>query len=294
MPLDRTALVAERISELILKRFEMRDSDRRLTPSEKRKIKTVAGLVIETGHDPMSTVKAFIDYTLPVTGKFKSPRNVYFEWNNFKAENLAAVSQLFPITNADEDLFSAFKSDWEAIGRDHTHLNHVYHRSFDVAPVKVTKLYRGTPDFWRVVGLIRYYKPECRQNHFPLFTMRSFLAAQVETLCQFIDRLKIGNLVSEKAHERYCDWYDRAFYPSELVFKAKKRPSANNPVCTSSIRREFECSRIASGSRAGIVTMEGESELIYHNVPMIFSEPIEQIEVISTGTSIVVPPSARE
>jgi len=160
--------------------------------------------------------------------------------------------------------------------------------------VKSTRLYRGTPDFWRVIGLIRHYQPEFMQANQPLFTLRSFLAAQLETLCRFIDRLKIGNLTSEKAHERYADWYNKAFYPAELVNKARKRPSANNPVCTSSIRREYEQQRITSGSRIGVFTFEGERSLPFYNVPLVYSEPVTPVEAKATSTSIVVPPSARE
>jgi hypothetical protein len=294
MPLNKTALVADQLAQLILRRFDMRDSDRKLTKSELRKVETVAESAVESGHDPISAVKAFTDFMLPVSGRFASPRNLYFEWRNFKDEHLSMISQLFPITDADEDLFTAFKNDWVAVAKDHTHLNPVYHRRWDVRTVKAAKLYRGTPDFWRIIGLIRHYQPEFMQANQPLFTLRSFLAAQLETLCGFVDRMQIGHLTSEKAHERYADWYNKAFYPAELVNKARKRPSANNPVCTSSIRREYEQQRIASGSRIGVFTFEGERSLPFHNVPLIYNEPVAPVEAKATSTSIVVPPSARE
>lgn len=289
MPFNHKALLGEQLVALITQR----KSNSRISKADRKKIDVVAAGINECGYDSYSVMRSFIDHTIPETRRSRSPRNLKAEWDRFADDVLPDVVKLFPITIDDTKLFLMFKADWDAIPKDPHRLGFMFINKQVTLPMRVSNIHRGSPDFYRFLELVRHYQPEFMQRHFPLFTLRSFLAAQAEKLGSFVDRLKLGNIVSEKARERYADWYDTFFYSAELVHKAKTRPSANNPVCTSAIRLEYEIQRIDEGSQLGMATRSNEARIPFYNMPLIYTEHRPRWKP-ETESAIVVPPSARD
>lgn len=284
--------VIERLVTIVQDRFERRRLFAKMSRVELVRIKKVAEMIVATGYDPASTVRAFLDHRMPVVGQLRTPWNIKDQWRWFKEEQLQFIAPLFPLTEADDELLASFLVDWQALAASPVWFSHIY--TTPITRVVMSSCNGGTSDMWRVLAVIRQYQPAFRQAHHPLFTLRSYLAAQIEKLSPFVDRVKIGNLLTEKAAERYEDWYDHAFYEPELVTKAHKRPSANNPVCTSAIRVEYELQRIRAGSRRGIVAKEDETPLLFYSLPLIYQDVPPAPEGSSSGRILSVPPSARE
>ncbi len=287
MPLKQSALVVTDLEETIADRFEFRNSKRKFTKSDRAKIKFVGELIYESGLDSHSVISAFIDHVMPSSGRFKSLKMLYFSWKTFKEEQLPWLSKLFPLTQSDEDLFRAFKDDWVKLSNDINYYQFVFN-----SPVVKKKffagLYRGTSDFWRVLSIIRRFQdPNDLSSKFPLFTLRSYLACQVEQL-DFLDQICPGNIVTEKAITRYENWYCWRFYPPALVHKASVRPSATNPVNNPAIRIEYENQRLEHGSRLGDFTHIDE-------IPIDFmTRPIVHRNAPPTGSMITLPPKMRK
>lgn len=293
MALSADSLVSAHIAEAIVDRFSHRGSDRKLKPAEMKKVDTVAGLIQESGYEPVSISNAFLDHMMPISNSFTSPRNLYFAWRKFVLENLPSVQTVFPISESDEDIFRRFKTDWDELKVDVDYFKSVFTSLVRVPQVKFRPVYRMTPDFWRLLTTLRRFQSTGDlTSRYPLFTLRSFLAAQVERLAGFVDQFPIGTLVSEKAFERYESWYCNRFYPVELVRKARNRPSANNPVCNSEIRMEYENQRLEVGSRLGDFTRSGEVPLDYYTRPTIYCDAPVVRSV--TESLVILPPKMRK
>ena len=100
-----------------------------------------------------------------------------------------------------------------------------------------------------------------------MFTLRGYVAAQIEALAGFVPALQIGNIVSEKAMVRFEEWYLYRFYNLELVKKGLKRPSENNPVSNLEIRIEYEQRRAGTG--IGDFTFEDEIPVPWMTKPAV-------------------------
>lgn len=290
MPIDMVGMVADSLLEMITRRILARDSNRQITASEGKKIYAIADEISRMEVAPDSVIRAFIDHVMPMHRKFKSIRNIRYEWNTFTAESLGELVPVMPVQEIDDDRFRLFQDDWRCLADNVMYYGSVYLASSKVKQLKFEKIHRLSQDFWRLLIVWRKYQDEL-SSKYPLFTVRSFLAAQIETL-NFIDRMKIGNLVSEKAFDRYEDWYCRKFYTKELVEKARKRPSANNPVSTPEARLDYEKQRMATNVFVGDVSMGGES-VPFFNRPRIYDEQTVKAKP-EAKTSITVPPILRD
>ncbi len=238
---------------------------------------------------------AFLDHVMSTGGTFCPVRNFYVEWKTFEVETLPLIEGLFPVTSEDEDGLSTILADWKLLSKDLMHYRSVYCSPGRVGSMKFAKWYRNTKEFYRLLSVFRVYQHEEMRGVYPLFTMRGFLAAQVESLAGFLDRLVVGNVVSEKARERYEDWYCRRHYSQELVQKAKSRPSDNNPVCNPGIRMEYEAVRFHKGIRSGDCVFDGEDPIPDVNWPRAYVEWGCAVKVEDTSkSSIVVPSSMRD
>ncbi len=279
--------------EEIRARFRKRDSIKEIDPSEMKKLQSVVGELLQRGTpNPASSTMAFLDHVFPAGSEFIPVRNVYFEWRIFRDETLPALSQILPVTETDETLMEMALTDLAALAKRGT----VYYKGFYADPgkigeMKVGKIYRSSPDFYKLLSVLRFFQRDQRSPvHYPLFTIRSFLVAQVESLAGFLDRLIPGNITSFKAYERYEDWYCRKFYGDEMAKKAKSRPSENNPVCAPGSRVEYERTRMLSGARVGDLLLEGENPVKLGNVAAMESG---KASVQEKNAEVVLPPAMR-
>jgi hypothetical protein len=220
----------------------------------------------------VSLVHAFLDHAFPVGGRFRPVRSLYFEWRSFAVEVWPQIAHLFPVTAEDETVLSGFFRDWKELRRDFLYLRDVYFRRDRLGGARVAKAYRSGPESFRVLGLLREAQSDEKRADYPLFTLRGFLAAQVEALSGYVGEMKVGNVVSEKAWGRYDEWYNYRYYGLELAKKGLSRPSANNPVSERSIRESYERDRVARGVLPADHTLEGEEPVAWLSRPALYFE----------------------
>lgn len=289
MPLNQNALAGDQLVQLIVQR----KSTGRISKTDTKKIGEVTKAIQDCGLDSRSTMKAFVDHAIPENRSSRSPRNLKTEWNRFEQEILPEIENLFPVTPADNQLWMMFEVDWNSLPGNPHRLGQFFINRQITRPFKVSKLYLGSPDFYRFLAVVRYYQNCDLQARFPLFTLRSFLAAQAEALGSFVDRLKLGNLTSEKAKERYEDWYEKKYYSYELVHKAKTRPSANNPVCNESIRLEYEMQQVKSGNLRRDLVLGDEAAVPFYNICQLYVDKKLVVRYTDNAEVEVLPPSLR-
>jgi hypothetical protein len=294
MPAKSEDILSNHIAELIRDRFANRGSNKTLSKSELKKIDVVTELILEYQPNSLYVANAFIDHVLPVSSTFQSPRNLFFAWKKFKEESINDLVPVFPTTDTDETIFRKLKEDWDQLKVDTGYYQKVFVDSSRVGQPKFKPIYRMTPDFWRVLTMLRRFQnPNDLGSKYPLFTVRSFLAAQLEALSTFVDRFSIGTLVSEKAFDRYEDWYCKKFYPNTLVYKARVRPSANNPINNSEIRMSYEDQRLEAGSRLGDFVFHNEQPIEGYTTPVIYKFVREKKSFESEQT-LILPPKMRK
>ncbi len=267
MALRKDNAIAKAMERDIVHRYELRGITKELSAAERRKVTGVATMIEGLTPDrTMAVMRAFLDYTFPVGSKaFKAVRNLYFEWRQWSVEVYPTIEHLFPVTTEDEDIISCFFADWRALREDRNHYRTVYRRPSMIGGAKLAPAYRHTPDFFRVLAVLRDYQQDPEMAKYPLFTMRAYLAAQVEALSGFVAVLKIGNIVSEKAKLRFDEWYLYRFYNLELVKKGLRRPSDNNPVSNVAVRRDYEGLLVGKGR--GDFTFNGETPVPWMTRP---------------------------
>lgn len=269
MALRMDDAIAKAMEREVVRRYELRGITKSLSKADLRKLATTADQIEKlTPSHTLATMRAFLDHVLPVGGKaFRQVRNIYFEWRTWSAEVYPTIAHLFPITTEDEDALSCFFRDWKALRVDRGYYKDVYRRPSAIGGAKLAPAYRHTPDFFRVLTVLREYQQEGEMSKYPLFTMRGYLAAQIEALSGFVSTLKVGNIVSEKARVRFDEWYLYRFYSLELVKKGLKRPSDNNPVSNPGIRVEYE--NHTAGQGRGDFTFEGETPVPWMTRPAL-------------------------
>ncbi len=254
--IDRFALRVDLAEASIMTRFSQRDAVKTLSKVEHTKIQGVVQAIDLTELDFTSVLSAFLDHTFPINGRFAPVAQIYNRWKIFEQERLPFIRHLFPLTGGDEQILSVFLLDFKQ----------------PCSTIKMPKVYRFSPDFYRLLSVLRYYQDEEQQRLYPLFTLRSFLQAQIESLGKFLDQLIVGHLDSEKAHGRYAEYYMKTFYSQEMVNKARLRPSANNPVHNVSIRISYEQARMAQGLLVGDMTHPNEAPVVWANYPKIYEK----------------------
>lgn len=251
----------------ILRRYEMRGISKEIRAAERRKIETTVGQIKLFAPDRATAVmRAFLDYTFPVGPKsFRPVQNLYFEWRGWSTEVYPTIAHLFPVTAEDEDIISCFFKDWRALRSDKNYYRNVYRRPSVVGGARIEAAYHHTPDFFRVLGVLRAFQQDDSMSRYPLFTLRAYLASQIEALAGYVATLKIGNVVSEKAKDRFDEWYLYRFYNLELVKKGLKRPSDNNPVSNPVVREEYE--HIRADETRGDFTLPDETPVPWMTRP---------------------------
>lgn len=259
--------VAAAMERDILHRYELRGIARDLKAAERRKIAATAEQIEGFAPDRAVVVmQVFLDHAFPVGPRSFCPvQNLYFRWREWSAEVYPTIEHVFPITAADEDVLGCLFRDWRALRADKGYYHSVYRRPGAVGGARLEPAYRHTADFTRVLTVLRDYQRAEDAAQYPLFTLRAYLAAQIEALAGFVPTLKVGNIVSEKARQRFDEWYLYRFYNLELVKKGLKRPSGNNPVSNPAIRVEYEGQRAGSG--VGDLTFEGETPVPWATRP---------------------------
>lgn len=266
MALKMDDAVAKAMEREVVHRYELRGIAKDLSAADRRKLATAAAQIEEFAPgSPVAVMRAFLDHVMPVGGRaFRQIRNIYFEWRTWAAEVYPTIAHLFPVTVEDEDVMSRFFDDWKKLRADRNHYRTVYRRPGAIGGAKLAPAYRHTPDFYRVLALLRCYQTVEEAARYPLFTLRSYLAAQIEALSGFVPTLQVGNIVSEKARLRYDEWYLYRFYSLELVKKGLRRPSDNNPVSNPAIRVEYERGRSAP---VGDFAFDGEVPVPWMTTP---------------------------
>lgn len=266
MALRTDNAIAKAMEHEIVRRYDLRGIIKDLTKADLRKVATTAAAIEELDRSrALSIMRAFMDYTLPVGNKsFRQIRNIYFEWRTWSAEVYPTIQHLLPVTTEDEEVLSFFFKDWKALRVDRQFYRTVYRRPGAIGGAKMAPAYRYTPDFFRVLTVLRHYQQDEQMEKYPLFTLRAYLAAQIEALSGFVTTLQIGNVVSEKAMLRFDEWYLYRFYSLELVKKGLKRPSDNNPVSNPAIRVEYERQRQAP---VGDYAFDDEPAVPWGNCP---------------------------
>lgn len=265
MALNTTTAVAKALEEEIVRRYELRGIQKKLGAADRRRLKATAEKIQEfSPQSPLAVMRAFVDHAFPVGGKsFKQIRNMYFEWREWSEEIYPTIAHLFPVTDQDEEIMSRFFSDWRGLKDDLNYYRDVYRSPTQIGGAKMAPAHRYSHDFFRLLEVLRHYQA-CAETY-PLFTMRAYLAAQIEALSGFVPRIQIGNVVSEKARGRFEEWYLYRFYNLEMVKKGLKRPSDNNPVSNPKIRVEYEF-KLATQGR-GDFTFEDEIPVPWATLP---------------------------
>jgi hypothetical protein len=166
----------------------------------------------------------------------------------------------------------------------------VYYRRDRIGGARMAKAYRGGPEFFRVLSVLRGYQSDAARAEYPLFTLRGFLAAQVESLSGFVGELKIGNCDSEKARSRYDEWYLYRYYELELVKKGLARPSDNNPVTNRDGRLDHERARVARGVLPADHAFPGEAPVQWLNRPALYYEVAPAAPLGPSEAKIELPP----
>jgi len=240
MALKLDNAVAEAMEQEVVRRYELRGIHKKVAAADRRRMAAVADSIKGFAPKaPLGVMRAFMDYAFPVGGKsFKNVRNMFFEWREWSEEVYPTISHLFPITDQDEDAMSRFFSDWRELRKGLAYFKDVYRSPSTIGGAKMEPAYRYTRDFFRVLVVLRHYQGIAEE--YPLFSLRAYLAAQIEALSNWVPRIQIGNIVSEKAMGRFDEWYMYRFYNLELVKKGLKRPSDNNPVSNPGVRVEYE------------------------------------------------------
>lgn len=281
--------LAVHLEDEITRRWELRDSFREIKDSERRKFKMIVDEVWKKYPSNVEQMLGcFLDHIMPAGKKFKPLHMVYCDWRDFQAMMLPPLLPLFPLMDCDYVVMDAVLEDWRKLGKNLMYYRDVYENPNKIGHIKFARLYRHSSEYWRVLGVIRKYE---KNPEYPLFTARSLIAAQIECLSGYVDRIYVGTLDSEKAAERYEDWYCRRFYGKELVKKARKRPSDTNPVVNSEIRVDYEQRRITSGSVLGTFVFAGGSVVERVTTPIIFAglgrtRPSED-------SAVIAPPKKR-
>lgn len=289
MALDMSNAVADAMEQEVVRHYELRGIRKVLSAADRRRLAFTSAMVEElAGNRALGVMKAFLNHMLPVGGgRFRQIRNVYFEWRTWSAEVYPTIEHLFPVTTEDEEVLSRFFSDWRKLREDRGFYRTVFRRPSAIGGARMAPAYRHTPDFLRVLAVLRRYQGETAR--YPLFTLRGYVAAQIEALSGFVPTLQIGNFVSEKARTRYDEWYLYRFYNLELVKKGLKRPSDNNPVSNPMVRIEYEHHR--AGTSIGDFTFDGEVPVPWMTRPaMKFGDGEVSDEVVEECGSIKLPP----
>lgn len=289
MALHVSDAIAKAMEEEVTRRYELRGITKVLSATDQRRLTTTSAQIEKLAVNTAPAVmRAFLDHVLPVGGKsFRQIRNIYFEWRTWSAEVYPTIKRLFPITTKDEEVLSRFFSDWRSLRADRGFYRAVYRRPSTIGGAKLEPTYRHTPDFFRVLAVLRHYQKD--PTTYPLFTLRGYLAAQIEALSGFVPTLRVGNVVSEKARTRYGEWYLYRFYNLELVKKGLKRPSDNNPVSNPMVRIEYE--HLRAGTNVGDFTFDGEVPVPWMTRPaMTFGHGEVSDGVVEECGGVQLPP----
>lgn len=300
MGVNRQGTLLQIVVDEVRRRYEMRGAVREITESEIAKLQTVVDeashqVVISGCKSPHALMSMFLDHFMPSGESFSPLKNVYFVWRDFLSSRVPhLVDAWLHLDDEMEMRLGKFLEDWKELTKDVRFYRPFYCEPNRVGAVKVARLYRNSSAYYDLVSLLVNLREQSIEK-FPLFTLRGFLAAQIESLAGFIDRLVLGNITSEKALERYEDWYCRRYYSPELVEKAKKRPSDNNPVSHPGTRWEYERGRMSGGYRGGIHLLEGEVAVLEVTTPMIYTETIvRDMKPVGVGGVGFVPSNMRE
>jgi len=251
VPLDTEMTLTRWMETEILNRFKARGAKReKLSDVERRKLETVSKSINQGGLHPQSVARALLDHVMPSGKTFSPVRNLYFEWKAFQIENLPFIESVLPVTEDEERGFNMMLTDWFNLSKDLTWYRDVWKSPARVTGIVLTRVYRNSLEFYK---LVEKHRAALSNPAWPLYTFRTYLAAQVESLSGFLQRLVPGNVVSEKADERYEEWYRGKFYSAEMQKKALSRPSENNPVSAASTRAAAERD----------MTIQGRGEFVF-------------------------------
>lgn len=284
--LDVNALRVKDVKEQIQRRFALRGSQKTLNIKDQARVACLVEDISSANIDYNSAITVFLDHVFPVSDKFIPVSQLYAKWKLFKEEKLPMLAHLFPITKQDKTVMGKLMNDLDDLKKNNRFYDHVFCAS-QKEVIKMFKLYAGSPDYYRILEVLKYYQTPEKEMEYPLFTLRAYLASQIETLRGYLDRLIVGNIVSEKAKERFDKWYDKRFYSEELLAKARKRGTANNPVVNTDIRVEFENQRRALGVDIGDMTKSGEEPVAVATRPKIYENSLK----VPTSKSVIAVPA---
>ena len=291
MALQVSSTIAKALEDEIVRRYELRGITKVVSAADRRKLVSTAVLIEEQVHGrALMVMRAFLDHVMPAFGgkSFRRINSIYFEWKQWSVEVYPSIKALFPVDDRDEEILTRFFEDWRNLKDDRNYYRSVYRRPGAIGGAKLAPAYKRSPDFFRVLAVLRHYQNEV--TAYPLFTLRGYLAAQIEALSGFVPTLQMGNVVSEKAKMRFHEWYLYRFYSLELVKKGLKRPSENNPVSNAMVRIEYE--HLRAGTGVGDFTFEDEEPVSWMTKPALpFGDGEVSDAVVEECEGIKLPPS---